>query len=82
MVDDGMNGPQAPMCLLRDSSVILTCEVDGFPRPDVIFRNGSVPIVPGQPGFERVTSISMDQVCCLRIAVDCCFVRELALQCP
>ena len=51
-----------PQCFLSGSDVTLTCNVVGFPRPTIVFRNDQGDIMPGQAGFERVTNISFDQV--------------------
>jgi hypothetical protein len=49
-------------CLLQGSVVILTCSVSGFPKPRILFGRNGERIIPGMPGFERITSISSDQV--------------------
>ena len=51
-------------CLFEGRNVILTCEIFGFPRPEIVFRRDfNFIIIPGMEGFERITSISLDQVC-------------------
>jgi hypothetical protein len=49
-------------CLFQGSDVILTCLISGFPRPRILFDRNGDRITPGMPGFERITSISFDQV--------------------
>ena len=53
------NAPGA-RCLLAGSTVVLTCVIDGFPRPRIEFLKGSVTIVPASS--ERISNISFDQV--------------------
>ena len=50
-------------CLLEGRNVILTCEIFGFPRPEIVFKRDDINIIPGMAGFERITNISLDQVC-------------------
>ena len=57
-----VDGIELPDCLLEGSNVTFTCNIEGFPRPEVIFLKDSVPIVPGEREFSRVTSINRDQV--------------------
>lgn len=54
--------PQEPPCLLEGSNVLFTCVVEGFPRPEIVFRNQSVLIMPGMGVFNRVESVGNDQV--------------------
>ena len=53
------NAPGAK-CLLAGSTAVLTCVIDGFPRPRIEFLKGSVTIVPASS--ERISNISFDQV--------------------
>ena len=53
---------QPPMCLLEGSSVIFTCVIVGFPRPQIVFRKEALEIMAGEEGFTRVERISFDQV--------------------
>ena len=50
-------------CLFEGRNVILTCEIFGFPRPEIVFSRDDINIIPGMAGFERITIISLDQVC-------------------
>ena len=52
--------PSGPQCLLDRSQVTLTCNIMGFPRPQIIFRRNGVPIVPEQ--LARVNRARFDQV--------------------
>ena len=58
------DGPLTPSHLLSGSNVILTCELSGFPQPNVTFVRIMDTIVPGVSGFERLTFLNFDQVCC------------------
>ena len=51
-----------PQCFLEGSDVTLTCNIVGFPRPEILFRKDSVLIDLGTMIFERISSISFDQV--------------------
>ena len=52
--------PQPEECLLQGSTIVLTCNVTGFPRPVITFMKGEESVTPGEG---RVTSMSVDQVC-------------------
>ena len=52
--------PQQPDCLLEGSNVVLTCNIDGFPLPDVTFLKDNV-TVPRPEDIPRITKIN-DQV--------------------
>ena len=54
-----MANDQQVECLTVGGNVTLTCNSEGFPRPEIIFLKDSVPIIPGS---RRVTSIRNDQV--------------------
>ncbi len=49
-------------CLVNSSTVTITCDTDGFPRPLVKFLKGRNPITPGVGAFVRVTQTFADQV--------------------
>ncbi|XP_064396883.1 hemicentin-1-like [Halichondria panicea] len=52
----------AAMCLLNASTVIITCQTDGFPRPEVRFLMGRNVITPGEGNFQRVSQTFADQI--------------------
>ena len=52
----------AASCLLNDSTVILTCQTDGYPRPNVVFQLGPAMVTPGVGSFERYSTLFSDQV--------------------
>ncbi len=52
----------AAMCLLNASTVTMTCETNGFPRPEVRFLMGRNVITPGEGNFQRVSQTFADQV--------------------
>ena len=53
------DGDQTRDCLQEESDVVFTCNVTGFPHPEVIFLKDSVAIMPG---VGKVASISSNQV--------------------
>ncbi len=52
----------AAMCLLNASNVTMTCQTNGFPRPEVKFVMGCNVITPGEGNFERFSQTFADQV--------------------
>ncbi|XP_064396459.1 hemicentin-1-like [Halichondria panicea] len=52
----------APMCLLNASTVTMTCQTNGFPRPEVKFLMGRNIITPGEGNFLRVSQTFADQI--------------------
>ncbi len=50
------------MCLVNASTVTISCETNGFPRPSVQFLKGQEVITPGQGAFQRVSQTFTDQV--------------------
>jgi hypothetical protein len=60
-------------CLFQGRDVILTCSISGFPRPRILFDRNGERIIPGMPGFERITNISLDQVS-IGLRHNCCQV--------
>ena len=50
-------------CLFEGRNVILTCDIFGFPRPEIVFKRENMNVLPGMVGFERIINISFDQVC-------------------
>ncbi|XP_064396758.1 hemicentin-1-like isoform X3 [Halichondria panicea] len=52
----------AAMCLLNASNVTMTCETNGFPRPEVRFLMGRNVITPGEGNFQRVSQTFADQI--------------------
>ncbi len=52
----------AAMCLLNASNVTMTCQTNGFPRPQVRFLMGRNVITPGERNFLRVSQTFADQV--------------------
>ena len=57
-----MEGDDKVQCLSEGQNVILTCDINGFPRLGIVFRRENVVIIPGGENFERITKISSDQV--------------------
>ena len=47
-------------CLFEGQNVILTCEIFGFPRPEIVFKRDDIIIIPEMESFERITIISLD----------------------
>ncbi|XP_064396514.1 hemicentin-1-like [Halichondria panicea] len=52
----------AAMCLLNASTVTMTCQTNGFPRPEVKFLMGRNIITPGEGNFLRVSQTFADQI--------------------
>ncbi len=50
------------MCLLNDSTVDITCETNGFPRPNIQFLEDGNIITPGEGVFQRILQPFADQV--------------------
>ncbi|XP_064407682.1 hemicentin-2-like [Halichondria panicea] len=50
------------MCLVNASTVTISCETNGFPRPSVQFLKGQEVITPGQGAFQRVSQTFTDQI--------------------
>ena len=48
-----------PSCLLEGSNVVFTCNIEGFPRPDITFIKDSLSIPLSQ---DRVSILSFDQI--------------------
>ena len=48
-----------PSCLLEGSDVVFTCNIEGFPRPNITFIKDSLPIPSSQ---DRVSILSFDQI--------------------
>ena len=55
-------GSPGTSCLLSGSNAIITCNVEGFPRPEIDFLIGRVLVVPGAGSFDRVTRTEADQI--------------------
>ena len=53
---------EQPQCLLAASTIILTCNNHGYPRPLITFRKNSEVIVPQSDEFLRISNKSFDQV--------------------
>ena len=51
-------------CLSPGQDIILTCDIFGFPRPEIVFSKNGMNILPGRESFMRITNIIPDQVCC------------------
>ena len=71
-------------CLLNASEVTITCNTNGFPRPNVMFRRGVTPITPGVDPFSHYRALFTDQVNCVCVCVCvrarvCVCVCELSL---
>ena len=55
-------GSPETSCLLSGSDATVTCNVEGFPRPEIDFLIGEVLVVPGAGSFDRVTRTEADQI--------------------
>ena len=66
-------------CLLNASEVTITCNVNGFPRPNVMFRRGVTPITPGVDPFSHYRALFTDQVNYVCVCV-CVCVNSLSPQ--
>ena len=64
------NAPGA-RCLLAGSTAVLTCEIDGFPRPRIEFLKVSIMIVPALN--ERISNLNFDQVILCTVLYHHCF---------
>jgi len=47
-------------CFLAGSTVVLTCNIVGYPRPPLVFQKSNSEIMPATD--ERISNISFDQV--------------------
>ena len=57
-----ITGSPETSCLLSGSDATVTCNVEGFPRPEIDFLIGGVLVVPGAGSFDRVTRTEADQI--------------------
>ena len=48
-----------PACLLEGGDVVFTCNIEGFPRPNITFTKNSIPLASSQ---DRITAPYFDQI--------------------